>query len=142
MKKNTLTRNEERAIAFEVIYESLFHADKSVSEICEIAVASRDIPRSSYIQSIVACVDAHLEYIQGKIDEYAVGWKRNRISKVSLAVLTLAAAEIFFVADIPLRVSLNEAIELSKKFDDEKAYGFVNGVLNAMVHDKDAVEEK
>ena len=53
------------------------------------------------------------------------------MSIVSRAVLRLAVYELMFVEDIPARVSINEAIELSKKYDDEKAYMLVNGVLNA-----------
>ena len=49
-----------------------------------------------------------------------------------MAIIRLAAYEIMFCEDIPPRVSINEAIELSKKYDDEKAYSFVNGVLNAL----------
>ena len=50
---------------------------------------------------------------------------------VSKAVLLLATYEMMFLEDIPAKVSINEAIELSKKYDDEKAYMLVNGVLNA-----------
>ena len=49
-----------------------------------------------------------------------------------MAVLRLAIYEMMFMSDIPGRVSINEAIELSKKYDDEKSYAFVNGVLNAV----------
>ena len=49
---------------------------------------------------------------------------------VEKAVLKLATYELMFKEDIPVKVSINEAIELSKKYDDDKAYVFVNGVLN------------
>jgi DNA polymerase III alpha subunit (gram-positive type) len=59
--------------------------------------------------------------------------KKDRVSPVSISILRLAAYEIMFIEDIPARVSLNEAIELAKKYDDEKSYAFVNGVLNALI---------
>ena len=65
------------------------------------------------------------------IEKSLVGWKSARLSIVSRAVLRLAVYELMFVEDIPARVSINEAIELSKKYDDEKAYMLVNGALNA-----------
>ena len=65
-----------------------------------------------------------------KIEECLVGWKKERVSYVAKAVLKLAAYELMFMDDIPVKVSINEAIELSKKYDDDKAYVFVNGVLN------------
>jgi N utilization substance protein B len=136
-----MTRNEERVLAFELLYENLFEEGKRAEEIYMSAQEQRQVPVSAFVNSLLACVDEHRADIDAKIDAYAVGWKRNRISKVSLAILTLAAAEIYYYADIPLRVSLNEAIELAKKYDDEKAYGFVNGVLNAMIHDSEAVGE-
>ena len=60
------------------------------------------------------------------------GWKKERVSPVSMALFRLSAYEMMFMEEIPIRVSINEAIELSKKYDDEKAYIFVNGVLNSI----------
>ena len=136
-----MTRSEERVLAFETLYENLFAPDKSAVETYESAKFERGVPTSKYVTDLLTIVDANRDLIDSKIDAYSVGWKRNRISRVSLAVLTLAAAEIYFMDDIPLRVSLNEAVEIAKKYDDEKAYGFVNGVLNAMIHDESAVGE-
>ena len=52
-----------------------------------------------------------------------------------MAILMLGCYEIMFLSDIPAKVSINEAIELSKKYDDEKSYAFINGVLNAVAKD-------
>lgn len=136
-----MTRSEERVLAFEVLYENLFLDGVGAVETYLRAQDARGIPTSTFVLGLLGCVDEHRQTLDAKIDSYAVGWKRNRISKVSLAILTLAAAEIYYYKDIPLRVSLNEAVELAKKYDDEKAYGFVNGVLNAMIHDNEAVGE-
>ena len=59
-----------------------------------------------------------------------MGWSKESVSYVSRAIITLSTYEIMFKEDIPVRVSINEAIELAKKYDEEKAYSFVNGVLN------------
>ena len=73
----------------------------------------------------------------GKIDEIvsgsAVGWQYGRISKISMALLRTAAYEILYAEDVPALVAINEALELSKKYDDPGAYAFVNGVLGAVV---------
>ena len=66
------------------------------------------------------------------VEKNSTGWKKERISPVSMAILRLACYEIMFMEDIPARVSINEAVELAKKYDDEKSYSFVNGVLNAV----------
>ena len=79
-----------------------------------------------------AAKEAGADYVG--LDEYIekslVGWNKKRLSLVSIAVIRLAAYEIMFMDDIPTKVSINEAIELSKKYDDEKAYMLVNGTVN------------
>ena len=73
----------------------------------------------------------HRGEIDAVIGDCLVGWKRERVSVTSTAILRLGVYELMFCEDIPAKVTINEGIELSKKFDDEKAYIFVNGVLNA-----------
>ena len=75
-------------------------------------------------------VSENSRVIDMKIEECLVGWKKERVSYVATAILKLATYELMFIEDIPVKVSINEAIELSKKYDDDKAYVFVNGVLN------------
>ena len=70
--------------------------------------------------------------LEETMEKHFQGWKKERISPVSMAILMLGCYEIMFLSDIPSKVSINEAIELSKKYDDEKYYAFVNGVLNAV----------
>ena len=73
-----------------------------------------------------------MKVIDEAIEKSLIGWKSKRLSFVSRAVLRLAVYEMMFIPDIPAKVSINEAIELSKKYDDEKAYMLVNGSLNAV----------
>ena len=73
--------------------------------------------------------------ISEEIDKNLVGWSRARVSKGSMAILKLAIYEMLFVSDVPTMVAINEAVKLSKKYDDDKAYKFVNGVLNAAAED-------
>jgi N utilization substance protein B len=72
----------------------------------------------------------------GEIDELISGsldkWTIERIAKTDLAILRNAAAEMLYNDDIPVKVSINEAVKLSKKYGDEKSYAFVNSVLSKM----------
>jgi N utilization substance protein B len=77
-----------------------------------------------------------MEALEGVIAKNLVGWKKERVSLVSMAILRLGAYEILYREDIPAKVSINECIELSKKYDDEKTYIFVNGVLNAIAKEQ------
>ncbi len=137
-----MKRAESRECAFTILFEAGFEAEFSPIGAYEKAIETRGVADDKYVRRILNGVEAHLTTIDEAITGAALGWKRERISHVSMAILRLAAYEMFYEEDVPLRVSLNEAIELSKKYDDEKAYGFVNGVLNALMHDERAVGEK
>jgi N utilization substance protein B len=91
-----------------------------------------------YVKAAVAGVLGTMAELDAVIAEAAVGWTMSRISRVSMAILRLACYELLHMPEIPVRVSINEAIELSKSYDDEKAYSFVNGVLNR-IKESDAV---
>ena len=75
------------------------------------------------------------------LSKFSNGWKTDRMSRVSRAVLRLGTYEMLYCKDIPANVSLNEAVELAKKFDDPKARAFVNGVLNSIKTELDAHAE-
>lgn len=70
--------------------------------------------------------------VDGLISSRAIGWKTERMTKVSLSILRIAVYEMRFCKDIPFSVSINEAVEMTKKYDDEKAPSFVNGILNGI----------
>ncbi len=137
-----MTRKESRECAFSILFEAGFDTELQPIAAYEKAIETRDVKEDAYVRMILNGVAAQKEMLDEAISAASHGWKRERISKVSMAILRLAAYEMFFVEEVPLRVSLNEAIELSKKYDDEKAYGFVNGVLNALMHDERAKGEK
>lgn len=137
-----MTRKEARECAFTVLFEAGFDETPDPVAHYETAIETRDVANNKFVRDIVVGVREHLDVIDEAIAGYSVNWSKERISKVAIAVLRLACYEMFFREDIPLRVSLNEAIELVKKYDDEKAYSFANGVLNALMHDARAVGEK
>ncbi len=127
-----MTRREERELTLGLLFEWGYDRARAADEIYETAVQHREIPENDYARRILSGVCEHAEELDAVIDEHAKGWKRNRISRVSLAVMYIAAYEMLYCEDIPVRVSLNEAIELSKLYDDDNAYTFVNGVLHGI----------
>ena len=70
------------------------------------------------------------EKLDSLIESQLVKWKLNRISKVNLSILRISTYEILFAEDVPGKVSINEAIELCKKYSDNKSVSFINGVLD------------
>ena len=87
-----------------------------------------------YIKRTFAGVFEHAEQIDGVVSDLAVGWEYSRISKISAALLRIAGYEILYAGDrdVPVSVAINEAVKLSKIYDDPGAYAFVNGILAAV----------
>lgn len=86
-----------------------------------------------YIRESVPAIRSNLESIDKNIDAHLEGWSLSRIAKVDLAVLRIAVYEILYREDIPHQVSINEAIEIVKKYSNEDSFKFVNGVLGSFV---------
>ena len=74
----------------------------------------------------------HIDEIDALIGRFAKGWKTNRLSRVSRAILRLGTYELKYAKGVPAVVAINEAVELTKRFDEPRARAFVNGVLNAV----------
>ncbi len=123
-----MTRKEAREEAFILVFEKEF-SDDSLDEILEIAEQVRDLETDDYIRSVFFGVYENLQTIDRIISEKAVGWSINRISKTALAILRLALFEIKFMEDIPVSVSINEAVEIAKKYATKEDASFINGIL-------------
>ena len=137
-----MIRKEAREALFTVVFAGEFHKESKVIDLWNEAVEEGRYAKNTFAENLAILIGEHGDEIVEAAKKYTVGWKWSRVSSVSRAILKIALAEMFYMPDIPLRVSLNEAVELSKKYDDEKAYGFVNGVLNAAMSDPRAVEQK
>jgi len=83
-----------------------------------------------YITRLLKGIQENREVIDKKIEQYLVNWKINRLSKIDLAILRICTYEIMYQSDIPNKVSVNEGIELAKKYSEDKSFQFINGVLD------------
>ncbi len=92
-----------------------------------------DKGETDYIEAIVEGVLENREEIDNSIQQNLQGWLLDRIAKVDLATLRLAIFEIQHMKDIPIEVSINEAIEIAKKYSTDESYKYVNGVLGGFV---------
>ena len=131
-----MNRRQEREEAFLMLFEAEFAPEKTSEEIYEGAKDAREVEESPYIRTVLAGVGEHRAELDALIDAHSHGWKRKRLSGVARAAILLATFEMLYMPEVPPRVSLNEAIELMKKYDEEKARIFVNGVLNAISRDE------
>lgn len=84
----------------------------------------------TYIKKALIGIENNKESIDEVISSNLQNWKIDRISKVNLTILRLAAYEILFDENVPRNVAINEALEITRKYSDEKSVSFVNGVLD------------
>lgn len=125
-----MTRKESREMAFTMLFEYSFTAD-SAEELFSIAEEAGIPAADDYCKRVVELAIENIKVIDETIGKYSKGWKTDRISKVGLAALRLAVTELRFFDDIPDSVSVNEAVELIKKYATEQDASFANGILGS-----------
>lgn len=126
-----MTRKQAREEAFILIFEKEFN-DNSVEDILETAAEARDLVPDDYINRVFKGVYDSLVELDSLISESSVGWSITRISKTALCIMRLAIFEIKYIEEIPVSVSINEAVELCKKYATENDASFVNGILSTV----------
>jgi len=140
-----LSRRLARETALQVLFQrDLTKESLITSEIVEHWAEEFVVPETSrpFAQELVAGTIANLEKIDQTIASFAQDWTLSRMANVDRNVMRLATYEILFCPDIPGRVSLNEAIELAKRFGGEESANFVNGILDRVVASVLKVEQK
>jgi len=123
----------------EKLYDDLIELEQKAEDLQNLENIENDLTEADkkYIKETFLGVFENLEQIDDIISSSIIGWKYNRISKISMALLRIAVFEIMNSKsggenDVTPAVAINEAVELSKIYDDSKAYGFVNGVLGSV----------
>lgn len=126
-----MNRREAREAVFTLLFETEFKAEEAREEIFTLSCENREIEADEYVHDVYFGVAEHLDEIDALIGKHSKGWKTSRISRVSRSIMRLAIYEMRYRA-LPAGVAINEAVELCKKFDEESARPFVNGVLNSV----------
>lgn len=112
------------------VIESYFHNIQPDDEDAYIHLGDDDL---EYTKSLLSGVSEHIDELDGIISANSNGWKASRISKTLMAIMRIAVFEMKYKADVPAKVSINEAIELAKAYDGEATGAFVNGILAGAV---------
>lgn len=128
-----MTRTEQREQAFILVFESLFLQDEDLIDIYEDNIGQV----SKYAKILYNGVLEKQSLIDEKIMPFSKNWKLSRLPKVTLTALRIAVYEIMYVDNVPDSVSINEAVELSKKFGSKEDASFVNGILGSFVRSKE-----
>lgn len=145
-----MSRKLAREIAFKVVFSNNFQSTEGITsdlihELVETLAKDVEFINAEnednlstedrkYIDEISMGVMQKTEELDDKIKTYLKGWTMDRIGKTDLAILRLAVYEILYREDIPYKVSINEAVELAKRFCDDTSPSFINGVLAALIH--------
>lgn len=125
-----MTRKEAREQAFIIVFEKEFNSEYSIDEIVDAAKDADLFEVDDFAKNLASktleCMDKLDEVISANLKG---GWRIGRISKVSLAILRLAICEMTQFSEVPVSVSINEAVELAKKYAAEQDARFINGLL-------------
>lgn len=127
-----MKRSEIRENIFKLVFCGEFHEMEELPGQVESYLS--EMPEGSeaehaYMASKFEKIKENITEIDRKINEVAKGWKTERMGKAELAILRLAVYEIIFDEDVPVKVAINEAVELAKKFGGDESPAFVNGIL-------------
>ncbi|MBO5360859.1 MAG: transcription antitermination factor NusB [Clostridia bacterium] len=131
-----MTRRQAREQAFILLFEKSFNTDATVEELLELAKELRMLEDDEFVAALVNTTCDNIEAIDEHISANSKGWKINRIPKVTLAIIRMALAEILYFDDVPDGVSVNEAVELAKKYSTPEDASYINGLLGTVVRSK------
>ncbi|MGM9993616.1 MAG: transcription antitermination factor NusB [Candidatus Avigastranaerophilus sp.] len=102
-------------------------------EIAEMSALEENADVKEYIVNITNAFKEHKSEIDDQIKKFAFGWDINRLVKMDKDILRIAICELLYVKDAPLKVIIDEAVELAKKYSTEDSASFVNGILGKVV---------
>ena len=131
-----MKRREQREQIFKILFGVEFHSADELEE--QIGLYMEDLgdirkKDADYMTGKVRSIVEHMDEIDGMINQASKNWKTTRMAKAELSILRLAAYEIKYEDDIPVSVSINEAVELAKLYGSDHGPAFVNGILSGMV---------
>jgi len=145
-----MTRSNAREIVAHLIFEMNFNKEpaeqvveatmeqdyyESLAQETEIYAERPNEKQLVYIMQAVCGIREKQEELDGYISKYSVGWSVSRISKVARAILHVAMYEALYVEDVPVNAAIHEAVELTRKYEDEDVVSFVNGILGSFARE-------
>ena len=130
------TRNEVREIALRIIYKiNIFDAARVYYDVSDLIKEEYEV-ENEFVNSLVNGVIEKKDELTDLVNKYMSDWALNRLNKVDQALFLLSSYELKYL-DTPSIVSINEWIEISKKYSDEKVTKMLNGVLDNIYHSED-----
>ncbi|USS87560.1 transcription antitermination factor NusB [Fructilactobacillus hinvesii] len=126
-----INRHQIRVLAFQTLFAKENNQETDPDTLFRELTYGKVDPVPAYFQELVTGVQQHRSEINDAIQAHlATNWKLERLNKADLIILQLAVEEIKFSTEVPRKVAINEALELTKQFSDQQATNFVNAVLD------------
>ena len=133
----SLTRHEIREKAFQALFALNTNPDADENQLFQQLLNPEEadaVEIPAYLSTLVTGVREHQAELDAQIQPYlSQTWSLDRLAKTDLIILRMAFFELQFVDDVPTKVAVNEAIELTKAFSDDRSRKFVSGVLGKVV---------
>lgn len=130
------SRIKSREIAVELTFQMMINKDSVEETIANFKENFDDNMNEGdfkYIEAVLNGIQENVEEIDECIKSSLTNWTIDRISKVNHAILRVAIYEMKYLDDVPGKVAINEAVEIAKKYSDEKSSSFINGVLDKVI---------
>lgn len=131
MRKPGIKREEERSLILQVLYASEFNSEPWRTLLGRIS-ETQELQITPFVKQIIGLSYEHCDMINEEIKLKLENWDYSRVAIIDKIILRMALVEILFCEDIPPEVTMNEAIELGKKFSTEQSNRFINGIIDAV----------
>ena len=130
-----MNRSKLREIIITILYQKYIYESKNISYKIDNIIEENLKIENSFVTDAVDYIEKHQKDIDNLANKYMKDWNIDRLSKVDKAIISLGIYELT-VADTPNVVAINEAIELSKKYSDEKVTSMINACLDKIYHEE------
>ncbi|GJL62264.1 MAG: N utilization substance protein B [Nitrospirales bacterium] len=136
------SRRAARQLALQFLFQNEFQVSSSHSlgKFWEDHEAAPEV--QLFTTQIIEGVFAHQKELDKLINDYAVEWSLSRMPVVDRNILRCALFELFWLPEVPAKVSINEALELAKRFADNESKRFLNGILDRIIQHESQLAEK
>lgn len=128
--RQAVSRRTQREMAVQFLFEMKAQKEEN-QDFIESYFETREMKKEeyAYVELIARSYIEHMDEIEKLLAENIHRWRVERVGKTEISIIRVATTEMLYIDNVPVPVSINEAVELAKRFADEKAYKFVNKVL-------------
>ena len=127
-----MNRHEAREQAFILTFEKLFNKENDIDSLIEMGINASLFEKNDFSRSLALTADEKSEELDAIIAANSIGWSVHRLPRVTLAILRLSICEILYFDEVPLSVSINEAVEFAKTYATKEDASFINGILGTV----------